>query len=38
MQIARKALEDMRLESHSDEILKRIDLKPIAQELVKNSP
>jgi len=35
MQLARKVLEDMRLESHSDDIVKRFDLKPIAQEPVK---
>ena len=31
MQLAKKALQDMRAESRSDDILKRSDLKPIAQ-------
>src|SRR6185437_10877098 len=30
LQLARKALQDMRAESHSDDITKRVDLKPIA--------
>jgi hypothetical protein len=33
MQQAQKLLQDLKSESHSDDILKRQDLKPIAQEL-----
>ncbi|HEX7892669.1 MAG TPA: hypothetical protein VF447_00665, partial [Terriglobales bacterium] len=32
LQLARKALQDMRAESHSDDITKRVDLKPIPSE------
>jgi hypothetical protein len=31
LQLARKALQDIRAESRRDDILKRIDLKPIVQ-------
>jgi hypothetical protein len=31
LQLARKALQDIKAESRSDDIVKRIDLKPIAQ-------
>jgi tetratricopeptide (TPR) repeat protein/tRNA A-37 threonylcarbamoyl transferase component Bud32 len=34
LQLARKSLQDMKSEARSDDMLKRIDLKPIAQELV----
>jgi len=30
LQIAKKALQDIRSESRSDDVLKRIDFKPIA--------